>query len=478
MKRVGAIGLSLALVLLGVIPPQLAFAATPVNDDFASATVIPSLPFTDTVDNTAATRETGEPAACNYTTQTVWYTITPASNGVLNADTVGSSFFDGNLAVFVQTGAGFAGLSYVACAAFPASVTFAVQSGVTYYLQASSIFSGGGSLTVNVAPVPPPSNDSFAAATVIASLPFTSSEDVAAATLESDEPLPSCENVPTSGSVWYSFTPSASATYLWTAATNYGQPTTAVYTGSTVNGLTELSCLPLSGIFSGTAGTQYMIQVVGSFQGWGPLFISLDVAPPPRVSWGFSPGDPSIFDVVRFYSSAYDPAFQGISGYAWTFGDGGTSTDSYPTHTFATDGDYTVQLTVTTPDGRSAAAIQTVHVETHDVAITKLSAPKAASAGQTRPITVGLTSKRYPETVAVDLYKSVPGGFQLVSTLTQSVPVRSSNRTTDFAFSYAFTSGDASVGKVTFKAVATILGARDALPADNEAIASPTKMSK
>jgi hypothetical protein len=31
---------------------------------------------------------------------------------------------------------------------------------------------------------------------------------------------------------------------------------------------------------------------------------------------------------------------------------------------------------------------------------------------------------------------------------------------------------------VTFKAVATIVGARDALPADNEAIAAPTRVSR
>jgi len=52
------------------------------------------------------------------------------------------------------------------------------------------------------------------------------------------------------------------------------------------------------------------------------------------------------------------------------------------------------------------------------------------------------------------------------------------NGTTEFAFSYTFTADDARVGKVTFKAVANILGARDALPADNEAIAAPTKVSR
>jgi hypothetical protein len=34
------------------------------------------------------------------------------------------------------------------------------------------------------------------------------------------------------------------------------------------------------------------------------------------------------------------------------------------------------------------------------------------------------------------------------------------------------------VGKVTFKAIASIVGGRDALIADNEAIAAPTKVTK
>jgi len=58
------------------------------------------------------------------------------------------------------------------------------------------------------------------------------------------------------------------------------------------------------------------------------------------------------------------------------------------------------------------------------------------------------------------------------------VPVRPSNRTTDFNFSYTFTSEDAAIGKVTFRAVASIIEARDALSADNEAISSPTKVGR
>jgi hypothetical protein len=55
--------------------------------------------------------------------------------------------------------------------------------------------------------------------------------------------------------------------------------------------------------------------------------------------------------------------------------------------------------------------------------------------------------------------------------------LRGANRTTPFSFNYTFTSDDAAIGKVTFKAIANLVSARDALPADNEAIASPTKVS-
>ena len=45
-------------------------------------------------------------------------------------------------------------------------------------------------------------------------------------------------------------------------------------------------------------------------------------------------------------------------------------------------------------------------------------------------------------------------------------------------FSYTFTSAEAQIGKVTFRAVANLSGARDALPADNEAVAAPTKVGR
>jgi hypothetical protein len=137
-----------------------------------------------------------------------------------------------------------------------------------------------------------------------------------------------------------------------------------------------------------------------------------------------------------------------------------------------------VNLTVTTYDGRMASTSQTVRVGTHDVAIVKLAAPNAARVGQTRSIVVYMKNSRYPERVRIELYKSVPGGFQWVTSTEQNIPVRTGGRTTSVSMSYTFASEDALMGKVTFKASANIVDRRDALPADNEAISAPTKVGR
>jgi len=230
--------------------------------------------------------------------------------------------------------------------------------------------------------------------------------------------------------------------------------------------------------FHAQAGTEYYFLVGGLFDQGGPVEFRLEATPPPVATMYFYPGEPSSFDAIQFYDGSYDPGGLGIASQEWSFGDGASASGCCPTHRYAADGSYTTQLTVTTVDGRTGSTSQTVLVQTHDVAIIKFTAPTAASSGQTRQLSVGLNSKRYPETVEVQLFKSVPSGYEYVGSRTQSVPVRASNRTTDFNFSYTFTGADAQLGKVTFKAIAFVLGVRDALPADNEAVAPPTKINR
>src|SRR6185437_6174458 len=46
--------------------------------------------------NTVAATTTGDPAAvCNYLFNTVWYTYTPATNGIVTISTCGSDFVTG-----------------------------------------------------------------------------------------------------------------------------------------------------------------------------------------------------------------------------------------------------------------------------------------------------------------------------------------------------------------------------------------------
>jgi PKD domain len=208
--------------------------------------------------------------------------------------------------------------------------------------------------------------------------------------------------------------------------------------------------------------------------------LQLVKTPPPNVGIGYYPSDPSSFDTIQFYDQSNDPGQLGFSSWEWDFGDGGTATNPgcCPTHRYFADGDYTVRLTVTTLDGRTASGTRIVQVRTHDVSIVKLTVPQSASAGQNRSIVVGLSNRRYPETVRIDLYRSTPNGFTQFASSTQSVPVRSGNKTSDFAFNYTFTQEDAALGKVTFKAIATIVTARDALTTDNEAISLPTKVGR
>lgn len=321
--------------------------------------------------------------------------------------------------------------------------------------------------------IPPPANDDFANATLISTVPFSDTvADAVAAGVQPGEPVPSCRFASTTGTLWYSFTPTVSGSYVFHQTAGF-QATLAAYTGSSLTGASEVACQLLNVVFHAAAGTTYHIQATGGFEfGSLPASFTFDVAPQPVANFGFGPFSPSSFDNVQFIDSSSDPAGTGFQTERWEFGDGATAIGCCPIHRYATDGDYTVKLDVTTFDGRTASTSQVVHVRTHDVAITKFTIPAAARAGQTRQISVGVNNNRYPETVDVQLFKGGAGGFQPVGDQAISVPVRPSNRTTAFEFDYTFTSDDAALGKVTFRAIATISGANDALPADNEAIAS------
>ena len=88
--------LVLVLALAFAAFPAAAQADAPPNDDFADARVIDpaSLPYSDSVESSEATTESGEPAPCGSYGGSVWYSLTPTQTGVLQIDSGGSATFN------------------------------------------------------------------------------------------------------------------------------------------------------------------------------------------------------------------------------------------------------------------------------------------------------------------------------------------------------------------------------------------------
>jgi len=317
--------------------------------------------------------------------------------------------------VGVYSGGSVGGLAEITCRSpfVVRDATFLAQAGATYHIQVDGMFGQSGVVELRLEVFPPPPNDLFGNAAAIGALPFSDAVDLTAAGTEGGEASPSCATPfgGVSSSAWYRFTPAATGSISANTFSGGFSSVVAAYTGTSVANLTEIGCgvFGNKSTFRAVANTTYYFQVGGLFGQRGPLEFRVEVTPPPVASFGFSPFDASAFDVVQFFDQSFDPGGVGFAPQAWTFGDGTTGTGGNPTHRYAVDGDYPVQLTVTTHDGRTAVASQTVNVRTHDVAITRFATPNAASSGQTRRIVVSITSKRYDETVDVQLFRSVPG---------------------------------------------------------------------
>jgi hypothetical protein len=127
----------LTFFLQGVAAP--AALAQPSNDNFAAATEVTQLPFTDSVDLTDATTEDGELTDhCSPVAGTIWYAI--QADGSVEVDAAGSTA-DTVLAVF--EGESLDTLQLVVCnddpddsESFQAALTFEASPDHTMYVQA------------------------------------------------------------------------------------------------------------------------------------------------------------------------------------------------------------------------------------------------------------------------------------------------------------------------------------------------------
>jgi PKD repeat protein len=330
-------------------------------------------------------------------------------------------------------------------------------------------------LLPGVAHAAPPDNDAFAAATPLTTVPATGEVALAEATAEPGEPSPSCSTPNGAPSAWFAFTAPRTESITIARTSDEWDTVLAVYTGESLDGLTEVICENYDRrVLAVTAGQTYRIQLTNQQPEAIPTRIELALAPALKTEIAQSPVDPSSLDTVTFFQYPYDNLGEAITQVRWDFGDGATANGASAQHRFTADGDYMVRVNITSADGRTATATRTVTVRTHDVRIAGFTVPARGRVDQTKPIEVTVGNQRLPEDATVVLYRSTPSGFHEIARTTKYVPARR-NRTVAFPFTYTFTPEDATIGKVTFRAeVLLAQGVRDVRSIDNEAIAPAT----
>jgi len=142
-------------------PTNNVFAA-PSNDSITGATVITSLPFTDTVDASSATADESDPQDCN-SGQTLWYAYTPTVDSTIAFDGFGSNFTTGSIAVFSGSPGA---LENVTCGYLYSGNTLQATAGTTYYFMVSGFNYDcdpecGNTFQLNVGELPPPLHIGF-----------------------------------------------------------------------------------------------------------------------------------------------------------------------------------------------------------------------------------------------------------------------------------------------------------------------------
>ncbi len=249
---------------------------TPANDDFADAQVLAgSLPITVNGTTVAATVEAGEPSN-GEAGSSVWYSWTAPSDGTIQVDTCGTGT-NLNTEVAVYTGSSVNELTFVAnnfnnCS--PQSLLkFDATTGETYKVMVGggAVFESGpvqGDFVLRVGPPPsaPPNDDMADAGVLSGSLPITVNGTNVGATVESGEPAHSGY---AGASVWYSWTAPSDRTIQLQACFGGFFPEVAVYTGSSVDSLTEVGSGSCYAQFDATSGTTYKVAIASSSDEFG-----------------------------------------------------------------------------------------------------------------------------------------------------------------------------------------------------------------
>lgn len=469
----------LAAVTAALLVPGVAHAAPPSNDDFGSATAVTALPFKATQDAREATKATDDPTPCNtYTTWSVWYDFTAPADALVRVTptSTGTRPF-----VAVYTGDRGA-LTQVpgACRTWdsPGYATFRATAGTTYHVMLSQQYNQT-DLGVEFTTVPPAQNDDFAAAATV-SVPGEYAGDLTVASAEPGEAGPSCDPG-ADRSVWFRFAADRTRPVSAQAMFDWG-PGITVYRGAGAGALSEVDCVASGdrrpAVFAAVAGQTYWIRVADDAEEASLFDLRLDTAPPLAPFVGTYPNNPTVYTDVTLVPYSGDSLRRDFVSGEVRFGDGGSApiTGAPIVHRYAADGDYRVEVTGTTADGRTGSGFSTLKVDTHDVSLSDFTVPAKARVDETKAIKVSVANTRHDETVVVTLSRLTEQGYyQEVGQLKQWVPA-AAGRKVVFPFAYTFTAADAAAGKTSFEVTAELDPSytQDARPEDNQLLGSTT----
>lgn len=287
-RRISLVAAGLAACLLLLLASQ-ALAATPTNDDFANREALGSgLPREVSSTNVEATKEAGEfipglsPAG-----HSVWFEWEAVSSGWVTIGACDSGF---PLIAAVFTGTAVNGLTQVAsgnaaegpdCPFQQRQYTFRAQGGTKYeiavdgnnfFVPPASPPATEGAFTLRIEATPPPSNDSFANATVLSApveeepggqrFYFANANGYNwMATTEPNDPF---YGTGSGASVWYSWTAPESGTYHFNGPCCGGKLNWGLYVGESLDQLSQMLAATGSAEVSLVGGTTYRIAVYGT----------------------------------------------------------------------------------------------------------------------------------------------------------------------------------------------------------------------
>jgi hypothetical protein len=242
--------------------------SAPPNNNFLSGTLLTGATAATNGRNYSATKESNEPAhAGNAGGKSVWYRWTAPSTGSVTISTDGSSF---DTLLGVYTGSGVSTLTPVAfndddASATTSRVTFNAVIGTAYRIAVDGKDGAAGTIEIAINPA---ANDHFADAVTLTGVSGTATGSNRGATAESGEP--GHHGSTASTSIWYFWNAPLTGDAAFSTEGTTFDARLAVYTGSSVTGLTPVASSAGAGLnapatvnFHINSGTGYYIAVDG-----------------------------------------------------------------------------------------------------------------------------------------------------------------------------------------------------------------------